>query len=102
MSTRWNSSVAVEPSTRFACAGILHARQLDEDPVEALPLHDGLRDAELVHAIAQRERVLLDREVLPLFDRGLGVRRILKPGLAVDVGRLIDDQALASLPSWIS
>ncbi len=69
----------MEPSTRFACAGILHARQLDENPVEALPLHDGLGDADRVHAIAQRERVLLDREILPLVDRGFGVSRTVKP-----------------------
>ena len=50
----------------FRLVGILHARQLDENPVEALPLHDGLGDADRVHAIAQRQRVLLDREVLPL------------------------------------
>ena len=64
-------------------ARILHARQLHEDAVEALPLHDGFGDAELVHAIAQRQRVLLDREVLPLADRGLGEPHA-KPGPAVD------------------
>ena len=51
--------------------GILDAGQLDEDAVESLALHDGFGHAELVDAIAQRQRVLLDREVLALADRGL-------------------------------
>ena len=35
---------------------ILDAGQLDEDAVEALALHDGFGDAELVDAVAQRHR----------------------------------------------
>ena len=53
---------------------ILDARQLDEDAVEALALHDGLGHAELVDAVAQRHRVLLDREILPFADRRLRER----------------------------
>ena len=70
-STRRNSSVAVEPSMPSPSRRILDAGQLDEDAVEALALHDGLGHAELVDAVAQRQRVLLDREVLALADRGL-------------------------------
>ncbi len=47
---------------------ILHAGQLHDDPVDALPRDDRLRHAEFVHAIAQRRDVLLDREVLALLD----------------------------------
>jgi hypothetical protein len=68
-------------------ARVLDARQLHEDTVEALPLHDGFRDAELVHAVAQRERVLLNREVLALFERRLGEPQG-EPGAAVDRRRL--------------
>ena len=95
MSTRWNSSVAVEPSTRFAVAGILDAGQLDEDAVEALPLHDGLGHAELVDAIAQRHGVLLDREILALANRGLGQPHV-EPGPAVDL-RAVDDEPAREL-----
>ena len=38
--------------------GVLHAGQLHDDAIEALALHDGLGDAELVDAIAQRGDVL--------------------------------------------
>ena len=55
-----------EHAQRFV--GILHAGQLHDDAVEALAGDDRLRDAEFVHAIAQRGDVLLDREVLPLLD----------------------------------
>ena len=79
VSTRWNSSVAVEPSTRFASPGSCTPGSCDEDAVEALALHDGFRDAELVDAVAQRERVLLDREVLALAQRGLASSFTMKP-----------------------
>ena len=55
--------------------GVLHARHLHGDAVLALPLHDGLGDAERVDAILERRDVLLDREILPLLDRGFGQRR---------------------------
>src|SRR5262245_66346340 len=68
-------------------AGILNARKLDEDAVEALPLHDGLCNAELVDAIAQRHGVLLDRKILTLAD---GARRQAdgEPGPVVDLRAL--------------
>ena len=46
--------------------GVLHAGQLHHDAVEALALHDGLGDAELVDAIAQRGDVGGDGEVAAL------------------------------------
>jgi len=47
---------------------VLHTRELHDDAVHALPGDDRFGDAELVHAVAQRGDVLLDREVLALLD----------------------------------
>ena len=48
--------------------GVLHARQLHGDTIEALPLHDGLGDTEFVDAVTQRGEVLRDRVVLTFLD----------------------------------
>jgi hypothetical protein len=54
---------------------VLHARELHHDAIDALLLHDRLGDAELVHAIAQRLDVLLQRLLLlALRDLGLDAR----------------------------
>ena len=74
---------------------ILDAGQLDEDAVEALALHDGFGDAELVDAIAQRQRVLLDREVLALADRRFREPHV-EAGTAVDL-RAVDDEPAREL-----
>src|SRR5690606_41172190 len=55
----------------FRLRRILDTGKLHENPVEALTLHDGLGHAELVHAVTQRDGVLLDREILPLADHRL-------------------------------
>src|SRR5690606_35693496 len=68
---------------------ILDTRKLHENAVEALALHDGLGDAELVDTATQRDRVLLDREVLPLADHRLG-RPYTEPRPAADL-RALDD-----------
>ncbi|CAJ9898899.1 Uncharacterised protein [Burkholderia pseudomallei] len=44
--------------------GVLHARQLDDDPVVALLLEDRLGHAEFVDAVVQRRQVLLERRFL--------------------------------------
>ena len=77
---------------------ILHAGQLHDDPVDALPRDDRLRDAELVHAIAQRRDVLLDREVLPLLDAvrrerdAHGAALAERVGLHDEIGVLLSQQ----------
>ncbi len=48
--------------------GVLHARQLHIDAIEALALHDGLGNAQLIDAVAQGDEVLLDGIVLPVAD----------------------------------
>ena len=53
---------------------VLHARQLHHDAVGALLLDDRLRHAELVHPVAQRGDVLLEREILRALLR-LGLER---------------------------
>ncbi len=83
-----------EDSLRLA--RILHARELHEDSVQPLPLDDGLRDAESIHAIAQRQRVLLNREILALAQRGLG-KPHAKPGAAAGEGGGIHGQSARHL-----
>ena len=48
--------------------GVLYARQLHDDAVDALLLHHGLGDAKFIDAVTQRGEVLLDGVVLPLAD----------------------------------
>lgn len=50
---------------------ILHTRQLHDDPINTLPLHERFGNAETVHAIPERHHVLLDREILSRLDLGL-------------------------------
>ncbi len=52
----------------FGALGILHARELDEDPIVALLLDGRLGDAELVHAIADGLEALPDGQLLELSD----------------------------------
>ena len=76
-------------------ARVLDAGQLNQDPVEALALHDGLGDAELVDAIAHRQHVLLDREILTLANRDLSETHV-EPGAPVDLCA-VDDQPAREL-----
>ena len=48
--------------------GVLDARQLYDDAVDALALHHGLGDTEFIDAVTQGGEVLLDGVVLPLAD----------------------------------
>src|SRR5690606_30425903 len=61
---------------------VRHAGQLHEDAVQALALYDRLGHAELVDAVTQCQRVLLDCEILPLADRGLREAHAKAPAVA--------------------
>src|SRR5690606_34992105 len=76
----------------FRLRRILDTGKLHENPVEALTLHDGLGHAELVHAVTQRDGVLLAREILPVADHRLR-RPEAEPRPPADL-RALDDQAL--------
>ena len=67
--------------------GVLHARQLHDDTVNALPLYQGFGNAELVNAIAQRCEVLLDGEILSILDLRFGHAH----GQRLAVGTVRDD-----------
>jgi hypothetical protein len=63
--------------------GVLHARQLYDDSVDALSLHERLGHTELIDTIAQRRKVLLDGKILTILDLRLGhpnrQRRAVRP-----------------------
>ena len=87
------------PQDLLGARGVLHAGELYHDARLALLLDDGLRDAELVHAIAQGGQVLLQGQ-LALFFHILGLdsepeRRVgpvVLPGRGQVGGFLGDDR----------